>query len=142
METFEEKTAYNLDSHVAFKDVNPEQFDGLIIPGGRVPEYIRMFDEVPKIVSQFFEENKPVGAICHAAQLLTVIPDLMKGREYTAYPSCEPDVKACGATYIKKNVPHASKFGFRSSTAGFTNIHERIYKFAEIIEADITEPLA
>ncbi|WP_413310129.1 DJ-1/PfpI family protein [Bacillus sp. 1P10SD] len=51
-----------------------------------------------------FLKNKPVGAICHAAQLLTVIPDLMKGREYTAYPSCEPDVKACGATYIKKNV--------------------------------------
>ncbi|MFB4165004.1 DJ-1/PfpI family protein [Alteribacillus sp. JSM 102045] len=104
METFEEKQAYNLESHVAFNDVNPETYDGLIIPGGRAPEYIRMSDEIPKIVSHFFEVNKPVGAICHAAQLLTVIPDLMKGREYTAYPSCEPDVKSCGAMYINENV--------------------------------------
>jgi protease I len=104
METFVEKPAYNLDSHVAFTDVNPEQFDGLIIPGGRAPEYIRMNEALPRIVSHFFEKNKPVGAICHAAQVLTVVPDLMKGREYTAYPNCKPDVTACGATYIDKKL--------------------------------------
>ncbi|TDL66220.1 hypothetical protein E2R56_23930 [Rhodococcus qingshengii] len=50
------------------------------------------------------QENKPVGAICHAAQLLTVIPELMQGREYTAYHSCRHDVLACGAKYIDEQI--------------------------------------
>ena len=77
---------------------NPAQYNGLIIPGGRAPEYIRLEESLPKIVRHFFEENKPVGAICHAAQVLSIAPDLMKGREYTAYIACKPDVTACGAT--------------------------------------------
>ncbi|GGG17153.1 DJ-1/PfpI family protein [Paenibacillus abyssi] len=104
METFVEKLAYGLDSQMAFADVKPEQYDGLIIPGGRAPEYIRMNADLPKIVRHFFEQNKPVGAICHAAQVLTVVADLMKGREYTAYTSCKPDVIASGATYIEKEL--------------------------------------
>ncbi len=104
METFEEKPAYRLDSHVAFDDVDAAQYDGLIIPGGRAPEYIRMNKAVPAIVRHFFEANKPVGAICHAAQLLVVVADLMKDREYTAYPNCKPDVTGCGATYIDKSL--------------------------------------
>ncbi|MGC4376581.1 DJ-1/PfpI family protein [Fictibacillus sp. Mic-4] len=108
METYVEKPAYCLDSNVAFYDVDPSKFDGLIIPGGRAPEYIRMDDALPKIIRHFFEENKPVGAICHAAQVLSVVPDLMKGREYTAYIACKPDVIACGATYIDETL-HTDK---------------------------------
>lgn len=102
METYVEKPAYGLDSEIAFKDVNPADYDGLIIPGGRAPEYIRLDESLPGIVRHFFEENKPVGAICHAAQVLSVVPDLMKGREYTAYIACKPDVQACGAKYIEE----------------------------------------
>lgn len=102
LETYVEKPAYGLDSQIAFKDVNPADYDGLIIPGGRAPEYIRLDESLPAIVRHFFEENKPVGAICHAAQVLSVVPDLMKGREYTAYIACKPDVQACGATYIEE----------------------------------------
>jgi len=103
-ETYVEKPAYGLDSHVAFADVDPSEYDGLIIPGGRAPEYIRLDESVPAIVRHFFEENKPVGAICHAAQVLSVVPDLMKGKEYTAYIACKPDVVACGATYIDEHL--------------------------------------
>ncbi|MCJ8007094.1 DJ-1/PfpI family protein [Lederbergia wuyishanensis] len=103
-ETYVEKPAYGLDSHVAFADVDPGEYDGLIIPGGRAPEYIRLDESVPAIVRHFFEENKPVGAICHAAQVLSVVPDLMKGKEYTAYIACKPDVQACGATYIDEHL--------------------------------------
>ncbi|CAM3966791.1 DJ-1/PfpI family protein [Lederbergia lenta] len=99
-ETYVEKPAYGLDSHAAFADVDPFNYDGLIIPGGRAPEYIRLDEDLPKIVRHFFEENKPVGAICHATQVLSIIPDLMEGRELTAYIACKPDVIACGATYI------------------------------------------
>ncbi|CDQ21355.1 DJ-1/PfpI family protein [Halobacillus karajensis] len=104
METFVEKPAYDLKSHAAFTDISPEEFDGLVIPGGRAPEYIRMNEALKPIISHFFQENKPVGAICHAAQLLAVIPELMQGREYTAYPSCKPDVLVCGAKYIDEQI--------------------------------------
>ncbi|MGB7999491.1 MAG: DJ-1/PfpI family protein [Anaerobacillus sp.] len=104
METFVEKPAYGIESHKSFADVDPTQFDGIIIPGGRAPEYIRMDENVPGILRHFFEENKPVGAICHAAQVLNVIPEIMREREYTAYPACKPDVTACGATYIDEKL--------------------------------------
>ncbi|MED4531387.1 DJ-1/PfpI family protein [Metabacillus fastidiosus] len=104
METYVEKPAYGLDSHLAFADVNPAEYDGLIIPGGRAPEYIRLTEPLPNIIRHFFEENKPVGAICHAAQVLSTVPDLMKGRELTAYIACKPDVTAFGATYISETL--------------------------------------
>lgn len=104
METYVEKPAYGLDSNVAFADVNPADYDGLIIPGGRAPEYIRLDESLPGIVRHFFEEDKPVAVVCHAAQVLSVLPDLMKDREYTAYIACKPDVSATGATYIEKGL--------------------------------------
>lgn len=104
METYVEKPAYGLDSNVAFADVSPADYDGLIIPGGRAPEYIRLDESLPDIVRHFFEEDKPVAVVCHAAQVLSVLPDLMKDRDYTAYIACKPDVSATGATYIEKDL--------------------------------------
>lgn len=103
-ETYVEQPAYGLESHVAFQDVDPSQYDGLIIPGGRAPEYIRLNEHLPNIIRHFFEEKKPIGAICHAAQVLSVVPDLIKGRELTAYIACKPDVIACGGTYIEESL--------------------------------------
>ena len=70
VDTYIERPAYGLDSNAAFADVDPSEFDGLIIPGGRAPEYIRLNEYVPSIVSHFFEANKPIAAVCHAAQIL------------------------------------------------------------------------
>ncbi|WP_026974107.1 DJ-1/PfpI family protein [Alicyclobacillus contaminans] len=98
-DTYTEKPAYLLEAHVAFSDVQPETFDGLILPGGRAPEYIRLQPDVPRIVRHFFEAGKPVGAICHAAQVLEVVRDVVAGRSMTAYIACKPSVEAMGATY-------------------------------------------
>jgi protease I len=100
MDTFTEKWGYGLEAHVAFSDVRPEEYDGLIIPGGRAPEYIRMEKEVPSIVKHFFENNKPVGAICHAALVFSVVPEAVKGRKFTAFTTCRPEVEQLGATYV------------------------------------------
>ncbi|WP_077213581.1 DJ-1/PfpI family protein [Bacillus dakarensis] len=103
-DTYTESKGYLIDSHLSFEEVNPEDYDGLIIPGGRAPEYIRLNENVPKIVSHFFEENKPVAAICHAALILTTVKEYLKDRELTAYIACKPDVEACGATYIENTL--------------------------------------
>ncbi|GEK34428.1 DJ-1/PfpI family protein [Kurthia sibirica] len=108
MDTYIERTAYGLDATAAFSDVNPADFDGLIIPGGRMPEYIRLNDEIPSIVGHFFEAQKPIAAVCHAAQILAVIPQALQGRSLTAYIACKPEVIAAGATYIDEPV-HTDK---------------------------------
>lgn len=104
MDTYVEKTGYGLEANAAFEDVNPDEFDGLIIPGGRAPEYLRLNDNVAKIVRHFFEADKPVAAVCHAAQIFAVIPEVIKGRELTAYIACKPEVQAAGATYIDEHL--------------------------------------
>lgn len=103
-DTYTESKGYLIDSHLSFEEVNPEEYDGLIIPGGRAPEYIRLNENVPKIVAHFFQENKPVAAICHAALILTTVKEYLRDRELTAYIACKPDVEACGATYIKNTL--------------------------------------
>src|SRR5699024_12224637 len=99
-ETYTEKPGYLIEAHAAFKDINPEEYDGLFIPGGRSPEHIRMNEHVPKIVSHFFEANKPIATVCHGSLILTTVPEHMKGREMTAYNACKPEVEAAGGKYI------------------------------------------
>ncbi|USG66800.1 DJ-1/PfpI family protein [Brevibacillus ruminantium] len=98
-ETYTEKPAYQLASHIAFADVNAEEYDGLIIPGGRAPEYIRLNEHLKPILAHFFEANKPVAAICHGSQVLALVSEHVRDREMTAYQACRPDVEACGAVY-------------------------------------------
>lgn len=98
-ETYTEKPGYLIDPHKSFSEIEPSRFDGLIIPGGRAPEYIRLDPNVPDIVRHFLENDKPVGALCHGAQVLETVPDLMEGRSLTAYIACKPGVELMNARY-------------------------------------------
>ena len=103
-ETYSEKLGYRFPwVDLAFKDVKPEEYDGLVIPGGRAPEFIRTYPELEKIVKHFFEANKPVAAICHGPLVLTAY-GLLKGRKATSYIAVKPDVEAAGATYVDEEV--------------------------------------
>ena len=105
-DTYTERQGYLLESHIAFRDVDPTQYDGLVIPGGRAPEYIRLDEHVPGIVSHFLEADKPVGAICHAVLVLAALKDkhYFEGKTMTAYTACKPDVENLGATYAKETL--------------------------------------
>jgi protease I len=62
-----------------------------------------MNEYVPSIVEHFFQEGKPIAAICHASLVFTVINrELLKNREMSAYIACKPEVESVGATYINK----------------------------------------
>jgi protease I len=100
-ETYSEKPAHLLKADIAFADVNPSDYDGLIIPGGRAPEYIRGDKDLPRILSHFLEQDKPVGAICHAVQVFVALQDTryFEGKTMTAYTACRPDVERLGARY-------------------------------------------
>ncbi|MEW9676043.1 DJ-1/PfpI family protein [Lentibacillus sp. L22] len=101
-ETYTEKEGYLIEASATFADINPADYDGLIIPGGRAPEHIRLNEHVPGIVSHFFETNKPIAAVCHASMVLTTVKEYLKGREMTAYIACKPEVEAAGGSYVEK----------------------------------------
>ena len=97
-QTYSEKRGHDFALNATFADVKAKDYDALLLPGGRAPEYLRLDPKVLDSVRHFFTANKPVAAICHAIQIL-VTADVLKGRVCTAYPAIGPDVKTCGGTY-------------------------------------------
>jgi protease I len=97
-QTYSEKRGHNFTLNENFDDVQPGNYDALVVPGGRAPEYLRLNPRVLEIVRHFAETNKPIAAICHAAQLLAAA-GVLKGRRCTCYPAVGPDVVAAGGTY-------------------------------------------
>jgi protease I len=95
-QTYSEKRGHNFTLNATFEDVDTDDYIGLIIPGGRAPEHLRMNARVIEIVKAF--ADRPLAAICHGAQLLAAA-DIIKGRKVSAYPACRPEVELAGATY-------------------------------------------
>ncbi|EGJ29335.1 MULTISPECIES: DJ-1/PfpI family protein [Moorena] len=105
-QTYTEKPGHNFTLNATFDGINPEDYDALVIPGGRAPEYIRLNQDVIKIVQHFAQANKPIAAICHGAQLLAAA-DVIQGKKCSAYPACGPDVTRAGGTYADIPVDQA-----------------------------------
>lgn len=101
-QTYQELRGHNFAINKDFDAVNPEEYDGLYIAGGRSAEYIRLNNRVIEIVKHFFDKNKPVAAICHGIQVLTTA-QVLKGRTLTAYVAVGPDIELAGGTW--KNIP-------------------------------------
>lgn len=97
-QTYSEKPGHNFILNYSFKDIVLTEYSGLVIPGGRAPEYLRLNKRVIEIVQYFFSKNLPVAAICHGIQILTAA-DVVKGRKLTAYPAVSPEVKLAGGEF-------------------------------------------
>jgi len=85
------------------QEVNSDEYDILIIPGGRAPESVRKDKKALEIAKNFFQKNKPVSAICHGPQLL-ITADLIKGKHATSYKSVAQEMKDAGVIYENKEV--------------------------------------
>lgn len=106
-QTYSEKPGHNFTLNATFASVKPSDYDGLVVPGGRAPEYLRLNEDVLKIVRHFAEADKPIAAICHGAQILAAA-DILEGRECSAYPACGPEVTKAGGKFqsIEANEAH------------------------------------
>jgi protease I len=98
-QTYSEKRGHNFALNATFDHIKPEDYDALVLPGGRAPEYIRLNPRVIEIVHHFSKANKPIAAICHAAQILAAA-GVLEGKKCSAYPAVGPDVALAGGTYI------------------------------------------
>jgi protease I len=102
-ETNTEKPGYQIQPHITFAQAKPDDYVGLVIPGGRAPEYIRYDQDLQKIVKSFFTAGKPVAALCHAGQILATT-DVAKGRTMTAYHLIRSEIIGAGANYVDQEV--------------------------------------
>src|SRR5215472_12232647 len=98
-QTYSEKPGHNFALNATFAEVKAADYDALVIPGGRAPEYLRLNRDVLAAVRHFFEAGKPVAAICHGPQVLAAA-GVLKGRKCNAYPATSPDVTLAGGTYV------------------------------------------
>lgn len=98
-QTYTEKRGHDFTLNANFGGLNAEDYDALVIPGGRAPEYLRLDEKVLRIVRHFVTAGKPIAAICHGAQLLAATGAL-KGKSCSAYPAVGPDVNNAGGQYV------------------------------------------
>lgn len=97
------KHGYEIEANKSLKEIKPDDYNILILPGGKAPETIRKEKEAQDIARHFFERNKPVAAICHGPQTL-ISAGLLKGRHATCYRTVAEELKASGAIYEDKEV--------------------------------------
>lgn len=97
-QTYTEKPGHGFTLNASFADVNAADYDALLIPGGRAPEYLRMNARVLELVRAFDAAHKPIAAVCHGAQLLAAA-GILQGRRVSAYPACAAEVKLAGGEY-------------------------------------------
>ncbi|RIK88199.1 MAG: peptidase [Planctomycetota bacterium] len=98
-----ERPAYRIEAQTAFRDVDPDQFAGLVLPGGRAPEYLRYDQDLMRIVKRFFQQDKPTASICHGIEILAAA-DVIRGRQVTTIPKCRYDAEFSGGTYVNQPV--------------------------------------
>ncbi|MEA3339091.1 MAG: DJ-1/PfpI family protein [Chloroflexota bacterium] len=135
-QTYSEKRGHNFTLNGTFDEVEAEEYDALVIPGGRAPEYLRLNEKVVEIVRHFAEAHKPIAAICHGPQILAAA-GVLKGRECTAYPAVGPDVKNAGAKYMETPIDQAHVDGNLVTAPAWPAHPEWLSKFLEVLGTKI-----
>jgi len=98
-QTYSEKRGHNFALNATFDEINETSYHGLVIPGGRAPEYLRLNPRVLEIVRHFDRAGKPIAALCHGPQLLAAAR-ILKGKKVNAYPACAPEVELAGVEFV------------------------------------------
>ena len=109
-QTYGERLGHQFTLNISFDDVGAQDYDGLVLPGGRAPEYLRLDPKVVEIVRSFIDSGRPIAAVCHGLQLLTAAGGIA-GKRCTAYPACAPEVRLAGAEYVEIAVDKAMTDG-------------------------------
>jgi len=140
-QTYSEKPGHNFTLNANFADVLFENYDALVIPGGRAPEYLRTKPKVLEIVRHFSEANKPIAALCHGAQILAAA-QVIKGKRLSCYPACAPEVENAGGTYAAVEMTDAVVDGNLVTGPAWPAHPTWLAKFQTVLERYLAEPAA
>jgi protease I len=133
-QTYTEKPGHNFALTAAFDEIDPSKFDALYIPGGRAPEYLRLEENVLKLVRHFMEANKPVCALCHGVQILAAA-GVLRGRTCSGYYACGPEVTLAGGTYKQLGLFDAHTDGNLVSAVAWTSHPAALIAFQKLLNA-------
>ena len=136
-QTYSEKPGHNFAVNADFAQVNPDDYIGLVVPGGRAPEYLRLNDQVLDIVRAFARADKPIAAICHGAQLLAAA-GVLEGKQCSAYPACAPEVRLAGGTFQEIEVDQAHVDGKLVTAPAWPAHPAWLSKFMQVLGANIS----
>lgn len=131
-QTYSEKPGHNFTLSATFDAVRAEDYDALVIPGGRAPEYLRLNPKVIAMVQHFAAAKKPIAAICHGAQLLAAA-DVLRGRSCSAYPACAPEVRAAGGDYAETPIDQAHVDGNLVTAPAWPAHPDWLAKFLKVL---------
>lgn len=136
-QTYSEKPGHNFTLNASFDDLKAEDYDALLIPGGRAPEYLRLNERLLDVVRHFFRASKPVASICHGAQILAAA-GVLEGRACSAYPACGPEVSRAGGRYVPLEVAQAHVDGNLVSGPAWPAHPQVLAKFLALLGTKIT----
>ena len=136
-QTYSEKRGHDFALNATFDSVNVADYDGLVLPGGRAPEYLRLDPRVLKMVQHFDQHQKPIGALCHAAQLLAAA-DVLRGKVLTCYPACAPEVELAGGKYVEVAMTGAVVDGMLVTGPAWPAHPAWLAKFLQVLEEYMT----
>ncbi len=131
-QTYSEKPGHNFELNATFAEIRAEDYDALLIPGGRAPEYIRLNEKVLEIVRHFAAANKPIAAICHGPLVLAAA-GVLEGRACSSYPACSPDVTRAGGSYADIPVDKAHVDGNLVTAPAWPAHPDWIAKFLQVL---------
>lgn len=133
-QTYSEKRGHNFMLNADFDDVDPADYDALVVPGGRSPEYLRLNGRVLEIVRHFEDAGKPIASICHGPQLLAAA-GVIGGKTCVAYPACMPEVVAAGAEWgpVNETLTNALVDGNLVTAAAWSAHPEWMAKFLKLL---------
>jgi protease I len=137
-QTYSEKRGHNFQINADFDQIKAEEYDALVVPGGRAPEYLRLNEQVLQIVRHFSETGKPIASVCHGQQILAAAGAL-KGKQCTAYPAVKPEVIAAGGTWgdVNQTFSNAYVDGNLVTAAAWPGHPEWIRKFLGVLGSRI-----
>ncbi len=135
-QTYSEKPGHNFSLNGTFDEIRAEDYDALVIPGGRAPEYIRLNQDVIRMVQHFATAGKPIAAICHGAQLLAAA-GVLEGRSCSAYPAVGPDVTRAGGKYVDIAVDRAHVDGSLVTAPAWPAHPDWLSKFLKVLGTQI-----
>jgi len=144
-QTYSEKRGHDFALNATFDDINPSDYDALVIPGGRAPEYLRLNKNVLDFIRHFAKENKPIAALCHGPQLLTAA-GVVNGKKLSAYPAVGPEVTIAGGKYANVGFEEAVTDGNLVTGPAWTAHVEWLRQFiavlgTTVIQEEITDQL-
>jgi protease I len=135
-QTYTEKPGHLFTLNADFDAVDPLDYDALVLPGGRAPEYLRLNPQVLELVQHFAQESKPIASICHGAQILAAA-GVLKGRYCAAYPAVGPEVTAAGGHFMDLEPDRAHVDGNLITAAAWPAHPEWLARFLGALETRI-----